>query len=69
LVERQIEAIAERESTDIDAAARRLLADKQPSLEFVTPEAVGSLAAYLCSDAARQITGAALSIDGGWTAQ
>ena len=41
----------------------------QPTKQFVTPEQVASLALYLCSDAAAQITGANLSIDGGWTAQ
>jgi 3-hydroxybutyrate dehydrogenase len=41
----------------------------QPTKEFVTVDQVASLAAYLCSDAAAQITGANLSIDGGWTAQ
>jgi 3-hydroxybutyrate dehydrogenase len=40
----------------------------QPTKEFVTPEQVASLALYLCSDAASQITGANFSIDGGWTA-
>ena len=40
----------------------------QPTKEFVTVDEVASLAVYLCSDAAAQITGANLSIDGGWTA-
>ena len=40
----------------------------QPTKEFVTADQVASLAVYLCSDAASQITGANLSIDGGWTA-
>ena len=69
LVERQIEALASRTETDIESAARSLLEEKQPSLEFVTPEQIGQFAVFLCSDAARQITGAALSMDGGWTAQ
>jgi 3-hydroxybutyrate dehydrogenase len=41
----------------------------QPTKQFVTVEQVASLALYLCSDNAAQITGANLSIDGGWTAQ
>jgi 3-hydroxybutyrate dehydrogenase len=41
----------------------------QPTKEFVTVDQVASLALYLCSDAASQITGANFSIDGGWTAE
>ena len=41
----------------------------QPTKQFVTVEQVAALALYLCSDAAAQITGANMSIDGGWTAQ
>jgi 3-hydroxybutyrate dehydrogenase len=41
----------------------------QPTKEFVTVEEVASLAVYLCSDMAKSITGANLSIDGGWTAE
>ena len=44
-------------------------AEKQPSKEFVTPEQLGALAVFLCSDAAAQIRGAALPVDGGFTAQ
>jgi 3-hydroxybutyrate dehydrogenase len=46
-----------------------LLGEKQPSLEFVTPEQLGALAVFLCSDAAQQIRGAAYNMDGGWVAQ
>jgi len=42
---------------------------KQPSHEFVTPEQVGALTVFLCSEVAAQIRGAALTVDGGWTAQ
>lgn len=52
-----------------EGARRRLLAEKQPSGEFATPAEIGGLAVFLCSDAAAQIRGASLSIDGGWTAQ
>jgi 3-hydroxybutyrate dehydrogenase len=69
LVERQIEALAEKSGTDIETAARELLAEKQPSLQFVTPEQLGAAAAFLCSDAAAQMTGTQLTMDGGWTAR
>ena len=46
-----------------------LLSEKQPSLEFVTPEQLGELTAFLCSEAAAQVRGAAYTMDGGWTAQ
>lgn len=69
LVQKQIDELARREKIPEAEAKRRLLAEKQPSGEFVTPEQIGALALYLCSDAAAQIRGAALSIDGGWTAQ
>lgn len=69
LVERQIEARAEREGIAVAAAKAKLLGEKQPSMEFVTPAQIGALAAYLCSDDAAQMTGAALNVDGGWLAQ
>jgi len=69
LVQKQIDARAERENLDPAQAKHDLLAEKQPSHEFVTPEQIGGLAVFLCSDAAAQIRGQALGIDGGWTAQ
>jgi 3-hydroxybutyrate dehydrogenase len=45
------------------------IGDAQPTRQFVTIEQAASLALYLCGDEAAQITGANLSIDGGWTAQ
>jgi 3-hydroxybutyrate dehydrogenase len=45
-----------------------LLSEKQPMLDFTTPEQIGAMGVYLCSDVARTITGTTLSIDGGWTA-
>ena len=50
-------------------AVHDLLAEKQPSGDFVKPEELASLAVFLCSDAARQMTGVSLPVDGGWTAQ
>ncbi|MBV6693166.1 3-hydroxybutyrate dehydrogenase [Serratia quinivorans] len=55
--------------TDPQQARNELLAEKQPSLEFVTPEQLGELALFLCSDAAVQVRGAAWNMDGGWLAQ
>jgi 3-hydroxybutyrate dehydrogenase len=69
LVEKQIEERAARENISIDEAKGNLLADKQPSREFATPEQIGALVVFLCSDAAAQIRGAVLPVDGGWTAQ
>lgn len=69
LVEKQIEALAEKKGLSIEDAARELLAEKQPSLQFVTPEQLAGAAVFLCSDAAAQMTGTTLTLDGGWTAR
>ncbi len=69
LVQKQIDALAAREKLSLDMAKILLLSEKQPSQEFVTTEQIGGLALFLCSEAAAQIRGASLSIDGGWTAQ
>ena len=69
LVQKQIDAIAAREKLAPDAARMKLLGEKQPSLEFATPEQIGAAALFLCSQAAAQIRGIALPVDGGWTAQ
>lgn len=69
LVAAQIDAIAQREGISADAAQARLLADKQPSGQFVTPEQLGNLVLMLCSPFGDQVRGAAWAMDGGWTAQ
>ncbi len=69
LVQKQIDALAEKEKLSPDDAKIRLLGEKQPSLEFTTPEQLGALAVFLCSDGAAQLTGVALPVDGGWTAR
>lgn len=69
LVEAQIEARAKHLGVDKEESARNLLVEKQPSKQFVSIEQIGQFVVFLCSEAAAQITGAALPIDGGWTAQ
>ena len=69
LVQKQIDAMAARDKISEEQARARLLGEKQPSMEFVTPEQLGQLAVFLCSDAASQIRGAALPMDGAWLAQ
>ena len=69
LVQQQVDARAAKDGVDGDEAKRRLLADKQPSLQFTTPAQLGELAAFLCSPAADNIRGAAINVDGGWVAQ
>jgi 3-hydroxybutyrate dehydrogenase len=69
LVERQISDTAAQRSIDQKEAAKELLAEKQPSLNFVSPSQLGGTVAFLCSPAADQITGTTISVDGGWTAQ
>ena len=69
LVQKQIDAIAAEQKLDNKAATEKLLSAKQPSKQFATPEEVGAMLVYLCSDAARQVTGASFTIDGAWTSQ
>jgi 3-hydroxybutyrate dehydrogenase len=69
LVQKQIDARAAAQGISQDEARVALLGEKQPSLEFVTPEQIGELSVFLCSEAAQQVRGAAWTIDGGWTAQ
>jgi 3-hydroxybutyrate dehydrogenase len=69
LVERELNAAAEANGTTLDEAKSAALDHTQPTGRFVTPEEIGALARYLASEEARSITGAAISIDGGWTAQ
>ena len=69
LVQKQIDALAAKESIPVPAARTKLLSEKMPSGEAVTPEQLGALAIFLCSEAASQMRGASLSVDGGWVAQ
>jgi 3-hydroxybutyrate dehydrogenase len=69
LVKKQIEARAAAQGIPYQQAHDNLLREKQPMLQYTTPEKIGGLSVFLCSEAASTMTGAALSIDGGWVAQ
>jgi len=69
LVQKQIDAKAEREGVSVAEAQKGLLGEKQPSLQFVTPAQLGELTVFLCSPGADQVRGAAWNMDGGWLAQ
>src|SRR5262245_7566432 len=69
LVEKQIADIVDRKKISRQDATMELLGEKQPSRTFVTPEQLGGTVAFLCSPMADQITGAAIAVDGAWTAQ
>jgi len=69
LVEKQIPDTMKARGLTEEQVKQDVLLAAQPTKQFVTVDQVASLAVYLCSDAASQITGANLSIDGGWTAQ
>jgi 3-hydroxybutyrate dehydrogenase len=68
LVERQVPDTMKARNMTRDQVLNDVMLAAQPTKQFVTVDQVASLAVYLCSDAAAQITGANLSMDGGWTA-
>ena len=69
LVQKQIDDRAGREQISEPDAIQSMLSEKQPSCEFATPEQIGGIAVFLCSESARQIRGASITADGAWTAQ
>jgi len=69
LVEKQIPDTAKARGITREAVVRDVLLAAQPTKKFVTVEQVAALSAFLCSEAAASITGALLSVDGGWTAE
>ncbi|RAP43277.1 3-hydroxybutyrate dehydrogenase [Rhodovulum viride] len=68
LVEAQIPDQMKAHDMDRETVIREVMLDRQPSKEFATVEEIGGTAVFLCSDAAKQITGTTISVDGGWTA-
>ena len=69
LVQKQVDARAQRDGLSNEDAQRALLAEKEPSMQFTTPEQLAELALFFCSPAADNIRGVAWAMDGGWTAQ
>ena len=69
LVQKQVDARAEREHISNEEAKNALVSEKQPSGEFVAPEQLAALAVFLCGPDASEVRGAAWNMDGGWTAQ
>ena len=68
LVEEQIPDSMKEYDMDRETVIRDVMLKRQPSKEFATVEQMGGTAVFLCSDAAAQITGTTISVDGGWTA-
>ena len=69
LVEVQVKARAAEAGIPVEEAQRRMVTEKQAMARFTTPEQIGATAVFLCSDGAATITGASISVDGGWVAQ
>jgi len=69
LVQKQIDDRAARENIPAEKARHDLLAEKEPSLQFTTPEELGDLAVFFCSPAGNNVRGVAWNMDGGWVAQ
>ena len=68
LVESQIPDTMQKYDMGRDEVIEKVLLERQPSKEFATTDQLGDTAVFLCSDAAAQITGTSISVDGGWTA-
>ncbi|MGB3071449.1 MAG: 3-hydroxybutyrate dehydrogenase [Ottowia sp.] len=69
LVQKQIDDRSVREKITVEQATKELLQEKEPSLQFTTPEQLGGMAVFFCSPAADNVRGQAWASDGGWTAQ
>ena len=69
LVQKQVDAKAAALGISNDEAKKALLGEKEPSMQFTTPEELGELAVFFCSPAANNVRGVAWNMDGGWAAQ
>jgi 3-hydroxybutyrate dehydrogenase len=69
LVQQQVDAKAAALGVSNDEAKKLLLGEKEPSMQFTTPEELGELAVFFCSPAGKNVRGVAWNMDGGWTAQ
>jgi 3-hydroxybutyrate dehydrogenase len=69
LVQKQVDAKAASKGVSNDEAIGLLLGEKEPSMQFTTPEELGQLAVFFCSPAANNVRGVAWNMDGGWVAQ
>ena len=69
LVQKQVDERAAALGLSNVEATKHLLCEKEPSLQFTTPEELGALAVFFCSPAAANVRGAAWNMDGGWAAQ
>jgi 3-hydroxybutyrate dehydrogenase len=69
LVQKQVDAKAAANGWSNEEATRQLLGEKEPSLQFTTPDELGELAVFFCSPATNNVRGVAWNMDGGWAAQ
>ncbi len=69
LVQKQVDAKAASLGVSNDAAIKVILGEKEPSMQFTTPEELGALAVFFCSAAGNNVRGVAWNMDGGWVAQ
>ena len=69
LVQKQVDAKAAALGISNDEAKKVLLGEKEPSMQFTTPEELGELAVFFCSPAGNNVRGVAWNMDGGWAAQ
>jgi 3-hydroxybutyrate dehydrogenase len=69
LVQKQVDAKAAAQGISNEEAIKLLLGEKEPSMQFTTPEELGALAVFFCSPAGNNVRGVAWNMDGGWAAQ